>query len=405
MLQAKSVAHVGPLDLASGEHARLVRLCARLSGDAGAAEDLAQETLLEAWRHRHRLVEPAGRAAWLAAIARNVCRRWSRARGRDRARLVPLDVSGPDDPDAAPSFVERLADDADGIEVELEREELADLLDRALALLPPETRDVLVARYVHESPHAEVAARLGLSQVAVAKRIQRGRLALRRALSTDLRVEAAAYGIINGIAPTAADAAEATRIWCPECGRRRLTCRINRATGKAVFTCADCSSEPGVHVSATDVPALLDGVTSFKSILSRQMDWIGEHARRALADGTTRCPRCGRPLPVRIYGPEDAPDFLPVTLRDQHNMIALCARCDHGTVQTLRCLVLDLPAGQRFWRDHGRIRMLPERAIEYAGRPAVLGGLESLGGTARLEIVSARETFEVLESRVAPPTP
>ena len=31
-----------------GERARLVRLCARLTGDPTAAEDLAQETLVEA---------------------------------------------------------------------------------------------------------------------------------------------------------------------------------------------------------------------------------------------------------------------------------------------------------------------------------------------------------------------
>ena len=32
------------------ERRRLVRLCATISGDRDAAEDLAQETLLEAWR-------------------------------------------------------------------------------------------------------------------------------------------------------------------------------------------------------------------------------------------------------------------------------------------------------------------------------------------------------------------
>lgn len=54
------------------ERARLVRLCAYFSHDPGAAEDLAQETLLEAWRHADRLHDPTGYSAWLAAIARNV---------------------------------------------------------------------------------------------------------------------------------------------------------------------------------------------------------------------------------------------------------------------------------------------------------------------------------------------
>jgi DNA-directed RNA polymerase specialized sigma24 family protein len=62
---------------------RLVRLCATISGDAQAAEDLAQETLLEAWRNAHKLHDPSGADRWVAAIARNVCLRWARRRGRD----------------------------------------------------------------------------------------------------------------------------------------------------------------------------------------------------------------------------------------------------------------------------------------------------------------------------------
>ena len=49
------------------EHVRLVRLCAYLSGDRDAADDLAQETLIEAWRQRHKLIDPDGAGAWLRA--------------------------------------------------------------------------------------------------------------------------------------------------------------------------------------------------------------------------------------------------------------------------------------------------------------------------------------------------
>ena len=62
---------------------RLVRLCAVISGDPAAAEDLAQETLLEAWRNAHKLHDPSGAERWLAAIARNVCLRNARRRGRE----------------------------------------------------------------------------------------------------------------------------------------------------------------------------------------------------------------------------------------------------------------------------------------------------------------------------------
>jgi RNA polymerase sigma factor (sigma-70 family) len=155
------------------ECAQLVRLCACLTGNSDAAEDLAQETLVEAWRHASKLHHPNGRDRWLAAIARNVCRRWSRARGRELARHA----YGSRDADAAEP-VDGLADELD-VEVELERHELAQLLDRALALLPPVTRQIQIESYVEESPQAEVATRLRLSEGAVAMRLRRGKLALR----------------------------------------------------------------------------------------------------------------------------------------------------------------------------------------------------------------------------------
>jgi RNA polymerase sigma factor (sigma-70 family) len=128
------------------ERARLVRRCARFTGDVEAAEDLAQETLFEAWRHVHQLHDPAGRAQWLSAIARNVCLRWARRRSQEVARFAPLDANA--EP-VAPCLHEELADDID-LERDLEREELIALLDRALALLPPATRTVLIEKYVHE---------------------------------------------------------------------------------------------------------------------------------------------------------------------------------------------------------------------------------------------------------------
>src|SRR5215218_2430569 len=65
------------------QRARLVQLCAALTRDRHAAEDLAQETLLEAWRNREKLHDASGAERWLAAIARNVCLRWARRRGHE----------------------------------------------------------------------------------------------------------------------------------------------------------------------------------------------------------------------------------------------------------------------------------------------------------------------------------
>ena len=65
------------------EQVRLVRLCAHLTRDVEAAEDVAQETLVRAWRHSHQLREPDQRAQWLCAIARRECLRWVDSRRRE----------------------------------------------------------------------------------------------------------------------------------------------------------------------------------------------------------------------------------------------------------------------------------------------------------------------------------
>ncbi|HEX5549025.1 MAG TPA: sigma-70 family RNA polymerase sigma factor, partial [Ktedonobacterales bacterium] len=115
------------------ERALILRICLRVTRDRDAAEDLAQETLLEAWRHWQKLREPddpQARARWLSAIAANVCRRWGRRAGRDLAhttRLTTLDEG------AEPGDnMELRADEGDALDTELEHAERAQLLDRAL---------------------------------------------------------------------------------------------------------------------------------------------------------------------------------------------------------------------------------------------------------------------------------
>lgn len=97
--------------LALNERDRLVRVCAHLCEDAQAAEDLAQDALLEAVRSEQALRDPTARRQWLWGIARNICRRQRRTSWRERTTLslvsndeTSLLLAGPahqeSDPDA-----------------------------------------------------------------------------------------------------------------------------------------------------------------------------------------------------------------------------------------------------------------------------------------------------------------
>ena len=70
------------------ERARLVRLCAHLTGDPDRAEDLAQEALLIAQTREADLRRLDRRWPWLAGIARHLSVDWVGRRRRERARLA-----------------------------------------------------------------------------------------------------------------------------------------------------------------------------------------------------------------------------------------------------------------------------------------------------------------------------
>ena len=158
-MEPATTSHFSLEEVLPAEHDRLLRLCARLSGSAEAAEDLTQETLVEAWRCRDKLHDPTGYDRWLSAIARNVCLRWKARRSRRRT-ILSLGADGP-----PVHTLECVVPDDFNLEMELERNELAGLLDRAMAVLPPATRRALLHRYIEDLPVAEIAQRLGVLSV------------------------------------------------------------------------------------------------------------------------------------------------------------------------------------------------------------------------------------------------
>src|ERR1700750_1701401 len=208
------------------ERARLVRLCAALTGDREAAEDLAQETLLEAWRNRHKLEDAQGLERWVAAIARNVCLRWGRTRGR-----LPVPVAELPEPAAA----------------------VEDRVDDLLELLPPAAREVMELRYVQDRSHEEIAGTLGISSDAVAMRLTRGKHALRRVL--------------------AVGEWRASRVSCPQCGTRKLLMR--RTAGEIEFTCPACTTEVLVRypLGNPQFARLVAGLERPTAMFRRVGDW------------------------------------------------------------------------------------------------------------------------------------
>lgn len=340
------------------ERSRLTRLCAVLTGDRAAAEDLAQETLLEAWRIRHRLVDPTGSRPWLDAIARNVCRRWQVRRGRIRGH--ELSSEHPEE-QAGTSYAahDELAD-------LLEKEELVELLDRALGMLPAETRDALVATYVDELGPQAIGRRLALSPAAVSMRLSRGRARLRELLETDLADEPLAQLWVSrhGVAW------RTIRVSCPVCGSATSSMRRDERAGAVEARCDRCSPDALASSWSLANPALraqLDAVSRPSALVGRMVDWAHGWWPGAIAAGRAPCTRCG--AEVRVVPYERTEPLDPRTRRGWH---ASCAGCGEVLSTSLLALVLASPETRALRGRRPRAHAVPTRQAEHAGRRALV---------------------------------
>jgi RNA polymerase sigma-70 factor (ECF subfamily) len=125
--------------------------------DRALAEDLLQDTFLDALRAQQQLPEVDNERAWLYGIARHRALRALR-RGRRFQRAVV-----------------RMGGSSAAEEADPELVGLLDLLERELG---PELRALILLRYVHRFQAEELAEMTGVSAQAVRQRLARGRARL-----------------------------------------------------------------------------------------------------------------------------------------------------------------------------------------------------------------------------------
>lgn len=157
------------------EAPRLRRLAHRLLGwraRGDELDDVVQEALLKAWRHRAAFRGEASLATWLTRIVVHTCHDHARRR-RLRQRLFGWLLPAHDEPMApAPAA----PDDAPHAATRLAMQRLAHA-----------DREVLVLRYLEQRDIEDMARLLQLSRAAVDARLSRARQRLRRELGLEAR--------------------------------------------------------------------------------------------------------------------------------------------------------------------------------------------------------------------------
>jgi RNA polymerase sigma-70 factor (ECF subfamily) len=147
------------------------RVAYRLLGREADALDAVQESFIKALTHLHNFQGRSSFKTWLLRVVSNASLDLGRQRGRREA--VSIDAVVSTEPEAGPLVT------FDRPTQGLEREELRDLLQEALATLPEAQRRTFVLHVEGELNYREVADVLGISIGTVMSRLFYARQKLR----------------------------------------------------------------------------------------------------------------------------------------------------------------------------------------------------------------------------------
>ena len=144
-------------------------------GRHGAAEDIAQDALLAAYRSLPRLKDPAKFGSWLKQITCRTAANWLRKNGDRLAIETPLPYKR----------TVSIEDAREGPRGRTERSERLEQVQRAIDTLPERHRLPVVLRYLQELSYQEISEYTGESKDEIRGILQRAGRQLREILTKD----------------------------------------------------------------------------------------------------------------------------------------------------------------------------------------------------------------------------
>lgn len=157
---------------------RVFRIARHITGNQEDAEDVLQETFLKAYSHLKSFEGQSKFYTWLVRIAVNEALMKLRKRKTDRSVSLDEELDTGED-----TVVREIAVWEDDPEQKFSREELREILDKAVDSLRPAFRTVFVLRDIEDLSTEDTAKALDLSIPAVKSRLLRARLQLREKLT------------------------------------------------------------------------------------------------------------------------------------------------------------------------------------------------------------------------------
>ncbi|HEX9928749.1 MAG TPA: sigma-70 family RNA polymerase sigma factor [Pyrinomonadaceae bacterium] len=149
-----------------------------------AAEDVFQETFLQAVKRAERYNPADSALPWLKQVAFNIVRHKRRKESTERKYILPAAEAAPDfslDDDLSEvALFDLLSKNA-----AIAEERAAERAESVIAVLTREEREMLEMRFVDRLSGEQTAARFGISRESLDMRVYRAKNKLRKALFSD----------------------------------------------------------------------------------------------------------------------------------------------------------------------------------------------------------------------------
>lgn len=366
------------------ERQALLRAFRSWTDNPTMAEDLVQQTMLEAWKS-DRQPEPDEWRPWLFGVARNVLLRWRRELARDLRRSIETPAST--------AIFEATSADID-IESELEQREIVNLLHNLLELLPEETRRILLLKYVDEMPQQAIAEELDLHEKAVEGRLHRGKKALRQQLLTFRPDEAVHLGII--VEP---NTWQQTMLWCRICGRHELLARWSD-NGKLWFDCPAC--EHGERSRIFEGGLFGPNANNRRPTFGRAVNYFQTQTERCIEVGREQAVPCPNPVcqgtlshrSDEVVNPSGSQLIVPAVFR--------CDSCDATLFFEDLCdCGIDVATGRDFMSRYPRVKTLPRTKIIHHGIQSLQTRWVAVGDTAEFVTWHDADTGQIIDTYIS----
>jgi RNA polymerase sigma-70 factor (ECF subfamily) len=143
-------------------------LCYHIVGNFADAQDLTQESFIQAYLDLAQIKTPSKFAGWLYRVTVNVCKMW--LRNQREANNLPLDTLA----QASEELV-----DTRSLEERAEAEEMRISIREAISSLSEKSRLVVTLYYIDGLSYDEIGNFLGLSESTIKSRLHRGRKQLK----------------------------------------------------------------------------------------------------------------------------------------------------------------------------------------------------------------------------------